>query len=483
MSEEVLIDIKSTADTKGIDDASKGLDNLSKTGDNADESAKKSATSMKVVGATAAATSGSIQGVAGAINTLTGNLQAMQAALPLIGALMAAFTAWKKVVEALIESQAAQAASLRDITTGNIAATIDSVAQSYNRLKQSINAVNSAQKDILEAERSLAAARRDSELADIELEKQKKLADENDPLKRRQIEAQAAARTASVQGAFGQQDEQLLAKSLLSQRDAAAAQREAADAQLTSLTNMFSRTAKEFSQTTLMQRQAMDKAWTPSGAEKAGARYAKSIEALSASIKELGAQIQSAKAESDVANADYNRAQTAIEINAISSSSRTTQAQATSIAAGAGVVQAQGAIDARAAKATAQAEQLANLEQKLAEKNQEAADLQDHLNQMHAAAIVQKAEYEAAQQALSEAQTANARTARPVRERILAPLQSTAEREEEEARAATAAFSSTKVAIGEMLKTLTAEIKALEREVKTNRLRTSRAGMDVEAGL
>lgn len=482
MAENIQIDIKSTSDTAGLDKAGQSLDKIKPSGDKAKAALVNSTQGFSAASAAAGAASGNISGIAAALGQLAPKLQALNAALPVIGLLMAAFTAWKKVIDTLVESQASQAAGLRDITSGNIASGIDAVASSYDRLRQSIDEASQSQDDMLAGERAMAAARRDADLAQIELDKQQSLAGEADPLKRAAIEAQAASRTAGVNAAYGQADEARTASALSGRRDAAQAQAQAAGTQEDVLLRRLASALQSQGNVIGLQEQARDKALTTRGGEKAAKRYDAEIASLGTSIQEIGAALKAARDARIAAEADARRADSAIAANAIAAGARSTTTQAAGVAAGAGVSQTQAAIDKRTADQAAAEAAVAQKEAALAAAQAQARAEQDRLSGFGQASRKESAESAAAADALSGAESANARRARPDRERYLAPYRETASREESEARQANAAFAGAKSEIGAMLQALTADIKRLESEVKQARSRAGRAAVDVEAG-
>lgn len=482
MAEQIQIDIKSTADTAGLDKSAAALQGVDKAGAGAGKSLVNSSQGFSAASAAASAANGSVQGVAAALGQLAPKLQALNAALPVIGLLMAAFTAWKRAIDALTESQERQAAGLREITSGNIAAGIDTVAASYDRLRQSIDEASQAQDDMLAGERAMAAARRDRELAEIELGKQQALAGEADPLKRRAIEADAAARAAGVQAAYGQGDEARTAAALAGRRDAAQARAQAAGTQEDVLTRRLAAALKAQGDVISLQTRARDDAWTPRGAEKAAARYTPEIAELGSAIADIGADLKAARDERIAAEAEVRRAESDIAANAVASGARGIARQAAAVAAGAGVSQAEAAIQARADAERAETAKREQAEAALAAKTKEASDLQERLAALARTARREQAESDAASGALGSAEAANAHRARPDRDRVLAPYREAAGREEAEARQANAAFASAKGEIGNLLKDLLADIKQLEGEVRQARSRAGRASVDVEAG-
>ena len=482
MAEDLKIDIKSSADTAGLDKAAAALQGVDKAGAGAQKTLVNSSQGFSAASAAASAANGSVQGVAAALGQLAPKLQALNAALPVIGLLMAAFTAWKKVIDTVTESQRAQEAGLRAITSGNIAAGIDTVAASYDRLRQSIDEAKQAQDDMLAGERAMAAARRDRELAEIELGKQQALAGEADPLKRRAIEADAAARAAGVQSAFGAGDEARTAAALAGRRDAAQASAQAAGTQEEVLGRKLAQALQEQQRVADIQRKAIDSAWTSLGKDKAGERYDQEIAGLGASIGQLGADLKAARDERIAAEAEVRRAEADIAANAVASGARGIGRQAAAVAAGAGVSQAQADIDKRAAAQRQAEEDAARKEAALAAAQAEAQAQQERLDALARTARREQAESDAASVALGSAEAANVRRARPDRDRVLAPYREAAGREEAEARQANAAFASARSELGAMLRQLTGDIKQLESEVKQARTRAGRAAVDVEAG-
>ena len=101
MAEQIQIDIKSTADTAGLDKSAAALQGVDKAGAGTQKSLVNSSQGFSAASAAASAANGSVQGVAAALGQLAPKLQALNAALPVIGLLMAAYTAWKRAIDAL----------------------------------------------------------------------------------------------------------------------------------------------------------------------------------------------------------------------------------------------------------------------------------------------------------------------------------------------------------------------------------------------
>ncbi len=466
-----------------LDKTAKDLDKTGDAGKKAASGGVQAQTGFAAASAAASAASGNIQGVAAALGSIAPKLQALQTALPVIGMLLAAFVAWKKAIEAIQDAQAAQAAGLREITSGNISAGIDRVSDAYARLTEEIDKAAQAQQDVLDGERKLAEAKRDSELAQIELDKQKALAAESDPLKRQAIEADAAARKEQVSSAFGQGEEARTAAALTGRRDAARNQAQAAAIQEDVLTRKLAGALQQQGNVQALQREDMEGLWMPwNASRKTGKKYEPEIAELGEKIKEVRGQLADVRKERLDAEAEAGRAEADIAANQVSAGARATERQAAAVAAGAGVAGAQKNIVKRDADSEAQTRKLQQTEEALAAKEDEARALQDKLDGLARSARQETGEAREASAALAGAEAANARRARPDRERNLAPYRQTATREEAEAREANAAFAGAKGEIGKMLQALVADIKRLESEVKAQRSRSARAGVDVEAG-
>lgn len=116
-------------------------------------------------------TEGGIMGLGQAVKNLAGQFPALTAALGPVGLALAAFSAWKKVVDTLREAHAQLAAGIRQITLENLESKIRRTAEAYDQERQSIDRVADARQRLSDLEQSKDDAQLRAQLAALELKR------------------------------------------------------------------------------------------------------------------------------------------------------------------------------------------------------------------------------------------------------------------------------------------------------------------------
>ena len=229
---DIWIKIRSLFEKQSVDDASKGVESLGKK---MEETGKKSEeigqNTRKAFGAINAAKQVSEEGIVGlghAIHNLAGQFPALESAIAPVGLSLAAFAAWKRVIDTVRESHERLEKNLRDTKFGNIEASIKSLERAYKNMTDSIDAALDSRKRLTDAEASRDDAQTAAALAKIDLDhaKAKLSLDPADTFAGRRLDLDTAQKKAAVSdaAALRKSDRELAAL-----RDEAEAQQRAKD--------------------------------------------------------------------------------------------------------------------------------------------------------------------------------------------------------------------------------------------------------------
>jgi len=205
----INLDVKSKADTAGIDKA--------------DKSVRKLEGSTKDVGKAAVKTEGLYKRAGDKIKKFA------EVGLGPISALIGAIGLLSKGVDLLVGFLDRGNKQLRDIKSGNIAAYLERMADAYERQTRALDDAAQARSDLNAGEDQAIAAARELEAAQLALDKARALAsaDPDDALARERIEARFAERESEMGIRHGRGDISLDQRRLQAERDAR--EREAAD--------------------------------------------------------------------------------------------------------------------------------------------------------------------------------------------------------------------------------------------------------------
>jgi hypothetical protein len=324
--DDILIKIRTTFEGKGAQEASKSLDALDqssrraapaleKTGaalGGANKSARVSVEDFTRAARSASALTGSMEGIGAMAQQVASRFAGVAAALPVIGLAIAAFTAWKAAITAVTDAQAAQAASLRDITATNSENAIRNMAKAFDDLQASIASAAEEQKRFVDGQQAMADAQKALTLANIDAAEQGALAKEADPLQQALIKARFAEQRSGVTTSADTDAEARKADMLDRQRVLAELSQSSAKEQIDALRSEFVRASAYGSNLASVQQRAMDAAWTPKGVENAGAKWQPERERNAKVLQDLADQMMAARKASEKAGSEAEATRTLI---------------------------------------------------------------------------------------------------------------------------------------------------------------------------
>jgi hypothetical protein len=387
--DDILIKIRTQFEGKGAAEASKSLDSLDQSSRRASPTLDKTADSLGKVNKStrvsveeftraarsASVLTGSMEGLGALVSQVATRFTALASALPVIGLLIAAFTAWKAAINAVIESQKAAAASLRDIKSQNFANGVNSMAEAYARLDKSIASANAKQKIFLEGQDAMEEAQHQLALASLAADKQAALSKETDPLKRALISAQFEEQLTGLNAGRARQKDARKLEALDATVVSASEERRAREDSIREMQARYSQGSKAGAELMAAQRTAMDAAWTPRGRESAGKEYQDEINKNTESQKQLAEQIKKAQDDANSAALTEENARNLINAQLI-------QTQATKKFSGVSIADsASGTTAATTAVSMADlAAQKSAAEAQLPQYQQQAAAAQDYLS-------------------------------------------------------------------------------------------------------
>jgi len=370
--DDILIKIRTQFEGKGAAEASKSLDSLDQSSRRASPTLDKTADSLGKVNKSARVSvedftraarsasvlTGSMEGLGALASQVATRFTAVASALPVIGLLIAAFTAWKAAINAVTESQKAAAASLRDITATNSENAVRNMAKAFDDLQKSIANAGEEQKRFVDGQQAMAEAQKALTLANIDAAEQAALSNEADPLKQAVIKARFAEQRASVTATSDTETEARKADMLDRQRALAEMAQQSAAEQAAALQTEYSRTSLRGATLAEKQKTAMDAAWTPKGVETAGAILQPERDRNLKELQDLAAQIKAAKDAEAKARLDADSTRTLldaqlirVQASRVTAGTTTTAAAATTTAATTAVTSADLAAQRTAAEA------------------------------------------------------------------------------------------------------------------------------------
>jgi hypothetical protein len=476
MSEDVKVIIKSDADISGIDKTKAALDGVTPASQRTAAAGQSAEASFRGVNAAAAASSGTISGVAQAMAALLPKFAAMQAALPVIGLATAAFASWKMVIDTLIAQHAALAKSMRDIHAGNAEANVNSLAQAYGRMTRELtNAADQADR-MLTAERNMASAQKDRELANIGLAEAKALQGVDDPLMRQKITSDANVRRSQVEQQFGSKDSALEDKALKQQAATLETSIAADKAQQAALRASLSQENTNFANLKKQQEAARDKALTPGGKEAATAKYNPELERSVKTQQAIADQFKALTDKIDKSQAALDTNRAAREVLPVRSAAAAAMSETGALTAKEEQrtnAQAIAAREAEAAAIRAKEKQLADLqlardaEQK---KLSDAAQTEAGARGAHTSADTNLAGARTRASKLHQGKDAE--------RRLLAPYEKADKAAESLERAASQNMAAVQAASTANLKNINDQLSTLARELASQKNQKSTARMD-----
>lgn len=244
--DDILIRIRTMFDGKGSTEASKSLDTLDQSSrraapaldrtaaasTNASKATRVSTEEFTRAARSASVLTGSMEGMGAMAQQIASRFAGIAAALPVIGMLIAAFTAWKAAITAVQEAHKRNEETMRGIKVGNLDLQIKGLAESYHRLTESIDKAAASQKLMLDAQQAIADATARQEKANIDLAEIKAMEKEPDPLKQAVLKAGFEKQRVAVDTRLAGQSEETKMNNLWADFAQASNQRDAAKEQL-----------------------------------------------------------------------------------------------------------------------------------------------------------------------------------------------------------------------------------------------------------
>ena len=480
MSEDVKVIVKTEADTSGLDNAKKAVDGLTPATQRAATAGHGAEASFRAVNAAAAASSGTVSGVGQAMAALLPKFAALQTALPAIGLATAAFAAWKVVIDELIAAHKRLDKSLRDTQAANAESNVASLAAAYGRMSRELTKAADQAERLLSAERDMASAQKEREIANIDLGEAKALQGVDDPLTRQKITADANVKRSKVEQTFGAKDTAIEGKALEQQKAALEASIAADKTQQEAIRFSLSQENANFAKLKQKQAAARDNALTPDGKEKATAEYNPELER---SLKTQQAMAEQFKALSE----KMSKSQGELETNKFARDVLPVRAAAAAASAETGTLKtteaqrsAGKAIDDRTAADTAAAVALRAKEQQLAALQTARDAEQKRLDDATGAEAGARGTHAAADANLAGARqrASKLHQGKDAERRLLAPYEQADKEAEALQRGASQNLAAVQKASNENLKELASQIAAIAREVAQQKNQKATARMD-----
>jgi hypothetical protein len=325
--DDILIRIRAAFEGKGAAEASTALESLDqssrraapaldKTSDaagKAGKAARVSAEEFTRAARSASVLSGSMDGLGAMVSQIAQRFTGLAAALPAIGLLVAAFTAWKAAISGVVEMQKQAAKNLRDITATNSENAVRSMAKAFDDLQKSIANAADEQKRFVDGQQAMADAQKTLTLANIDAAEQAALSKESDPLRQSVIKARFTEQRTGVTSSADTESEMRKADMLDRQRVLAELSQQSAAEQVSSLQGEYGRAAAQSGMLKTRQQSAMDSAWTPLGVEKAGAAWQPERDRNLKELQDLAEQIKSARDIAEKARIEADTTRTLLE--------------------------------------------------------------------------------------------------------------------------------------------------------------------------
>ena len=483
---DTVIRIRMEANTSGAEKAEKAHDRLESAAKrSAAETARSAQTAGQAIGKAASA---------------VGKLRAVLAGLGVAGVFTALIGSIKTVADSFGKAQAEAEKFDRAQKEAARAREVAALAESYERLAKSIGDAAAANEHQLAMISKAAAAQRELEDAQARAAEQKELAavDPDDPAaaeRRDAVRAKYAGQAAARSAARGEQDIVFRTQELTvqaEQLDRGAAQTRAA----------AGADAGKIAELRALRKAALARSVSENGSDAGGflGLFAKNVKDIATlnwggvgdSRTEAGdAERAAAQAEAERLRGQIDALEKARDAKLQAASDAETQAarkreeagiemsrldavrldrEAAGTAAGMQNAAAQGALEAKQARIAADEALVAGAPGRLDELCARIAGAQGQI-----AAADENASAQAMEMALAQGQldafNASVGTRRTGVAKERAGLQANLDRETEEAREASGAAASLRSSLGELISQLTAEIKALEGEVKAAKSR------------
>jgi hypothetical protein len=201
---DILLKIRSTFESKPLEEAKKKTEDMGKT---ADKAGKDAASGMNVMAAATALMQGNVNGAIGAIAPLIEKLKVLKLSLTqltlvgaLVGTLVAAFKSFRDAADAAAQRMAG-------IKMDNLRNEITSTAEAYDKLKASQEAATAKGDALLEHNQAMIEANKRLSLSINEISKQRELSTAKTDEERRVIENRYKSNAENISGSSEQDKE------------------------------------------------------------------------------------------------------------------------------------------------------------------------------------------------------------------------------------------------------------------------------------
>lgn len=292
-----MSDVTIRVGTTGTAEAQRELTRVGSAGQQAQKGAMSAQAGFAAAGASASAAGGSLQSMASALGQMLPKFNKLQAALPAVGLAMAAFAAWKKVVDELNAAHERLAAGVRDIQAGNLKGEIDMLARAYKMMSAEIAKAGSEQQAFIAQVDALASAQERQAAAELRIAKAAALKGAKSPEERERVEQAYAVAAAQDSGSFAMRKSMAESAALGYAGDQAGTQIANQEARLEELVELLTKALAR--QTDLMSYQENYGAGglTPKSREERRKEIEPEIQQSAATIKALGEQVAALRAE------------------------------------------------------------------------------------------------------------------------------------------------------------------------------------------
>jgi hypothetical protein len=355
---DILIRIRTAWEGQGAQSAAKGLDAIDASSRRAAPALERTAESAGKVGKatrvsaeeftraarTASVLSGSMEGMGALVSQVASRFAGMAAAVPIIGGIAAAVTAWYAAITAVIDAQKAVAANLRDITATNSENAVRGMAKAFDDLQKSISLAADEQKRFVDGQQAMADAQKELTLANIDAAEQAELSKEADPLRQAVIKARFAEQRSGVNTSASTEAEMRKADSLDRQRSLAELSQQTAAEQVSALRDAFARASAIGTSLAEKQRAAMNSAWTPIGEGIAGENWQKERDRNLKAQQDILGQIEAAREIEKKSRIEADSTRTLLEAQLIRVQAARVSGTTTTTAAAAGTTSATTAV-------------------------------------------------------------------------------------------------------------------------------------------
>ena len=332
--------IDTSYDGKGTKSAARDVENLDKKQSKTNKTVNASKASSisasqgfaSVGQAASAAASGGLGPLSGALGGLTQQLPMLAGAAGPIALVIAAFAAWKSVIDSLIAGGENLEKNLTSISLGNTESGIKRLNDAYKDLTDQLAAASSEINRFYNAESAKDDAVKRVELAKVDLDAAKSRAklDPANQFASQRLELDIAKKKAAIEDAAGKRASAREQKAIQAQTVIAKTEKEAAVAQRKALPE---KAAKLMADQEKITSRATDKAgkWyrTSKGEQEIWDRANTNISRIASALEDVkNKMVETVKAEEN-ATAKLSDLQTAKEISKINQSTQAVQQAAT----------------------------------------------------------------------------------------------------------------------------------------------------------